>query len=161
MQKKFFLILHDIRSAYNVGAIFRTADGAGINKIYLSGYTPCPPEKNKLHKTQADKMIEKTALGAEKNIPWQKCDDLKNILQKFKKEKISVIALEKTKNSTDIKKFKISFPAALILGNEVDGVSESVLKKCDVVVSIPMRGKKESLNVSVAAGIAMYDLLFR
>jgi tRNA G18 (ribose-2'-O)-methylase SpoU len=71
------------------------------------------------------------------------------------------VALEKTKNSIDIKNFKISFPVALILGNEVDGVSKSILKKCDAIVSIPMRGKKESLNVSVAAGIAMYDLLFR
>ena len=161
MQKKLFLVLHDIRSAYNVGAIFRTADGAGVSKIYLSGYTPCPPDKNKLHKTQADKMIEKTALGAEKNIPWEKCENLENLLQKFKKEKISIIALEKTKNSTNIKKFKVFFPAVLILGNEVSGVAESILKKCDAIVEIPMCGKKESLNVSVAAGIAMYDLLFR
>lgn len=159
MRKKLFLILHDIRSAYNVGAIFRTADGAGVGKIYLTGYTPCPPDKNKLHKTQADKMIEKTALGAEKTIAWEKCDDLENLLKKFKKEKISIVALEKTKNSKDIKKFKPSFPAALILGNEVEGVPKSILKKCDAVVSIPMRGKKESLNVSVAAGIAMYEML--
>ena len=161
MQKKFFLILHDIRSAYNVGAIFRTADGAGVSKIYLSGYTPCPPDKNKTHKTQADKMIEKTALGAEKNIPWEKCENLEKLLEKLRSKKIKIVALEKTKNSTDIKKFKISFPVALILGNEVDGISKDVLKKCDAIVSIPMRGKKESLNVSVAAGIAMYDLLFR
>jgi len=161
MRKEFFLVLHDIRSAYNVGAIFRTADGAGVSKIYLSGYTPCPPDKNKTHKTQADKMIEKTALGAEKNIPWEKCENLEKLLEKLRSKKIKIVALEKTKNSTDIKKFKISFPVALILGNEVDGISKDVLKKCDAIVSIPMRGKKESLNVSVAAGIAMYDLLFR
>ena len=161
MRKKLFLILHDIRSAYNVGAIFRTADGAGVSKIYLSGYTPCPPNKNKLHKTQADKMIEKTALGAEKSVAWEKCENLEKLFEKLRSKKIKVIALEKTKNSTDIKKFKISFPSALILGNEVNGVSKDVLKKCDAIVSIPMRGKKESLNVSVAAGIAMYDLLFR
>lgn len=159
MQKKLFLILHDIRSAYNVGAIFRTADGAGVSKIYLTGYTPCPPDKNKLRKTQADKMIEKTALGAEKTIAWEKYENLENLLKELKKEKIEIIALEKTKNSADIKKFKPSFPAALILGNEVDGVPRAVLKKCDAIVSIPMRGKKESLNVSVAAGIAMYELL--
>ena len=159
MKKKLSLILHDIRSAYNVGAIFRTADGAGVKKIYLSGYTSCSPDKNKTHKTQADKMIEKTALGAEKNISWEKCANLKKLLKKFKKQKIAVVALEKTKNSTDINKFKISFPAALILGNEIDGVSKDVLKKCDAIISIPMRGKKESLNVSVAAGIAMYELL--
>ena len=161
MKKELSLILHDIRSAYNVGAIFRTADGAGVSKIYLCGYTPCPPNENKSHKTQADKMIEKTALGAEKNIAWEKCDNLENLLEKMRSNKIKIVALEKTKGSIDIKKIKVAFPLTLVLGNEVDGVSNDILKKCDAIVSIPMCGKKESLNVSVAAGIAMYDLLFR
>ena len=104
-------------------------------------------------------MIEKTALGAEKTVAWEKYDSLENLLEELKSKKIEIIVLEKTKNSVDIKKFKISFPAALILGNEVEGVPKSVLKKCDAIVSIPMRGQKESLNVSVAAGIAMYELL--
>ena len=159
MKKELFLILHDIRSAYNVGAIFRTADGAGVSKIYLSGYTPIPSDENKSYKTQADKMIEKTALGAEKNIPWEKCQDLKKLLEKLKEEKISIVALEKNDGATDIKKYKTKFPMALILGNEVEGVPEDILQKCDAVVSIPMRGQKESLNVSVAAGIAMYEIL--
>lgn len=159
MNNKFYLILHDIRSAYNVGAIFRTADGAGVSKIYLSGYTPCPPRENKIRRTQADRMIEKTALGAEKNIPWEKNENLEELLQKLKEEKINIVALEKTDNSVEIKKFKAVFPLALILGNEVEGISGEILKKCDAVVSIPMRGKKESLNVSVAAGVAMYELL--
>ena len=172
MKKELFLILHDIRSAYNVGAIFRTADGAGVGKIYLSGYTPCPhllrksvaggpipSNENKPYKTQADKMIEKTALGAEKSIPWEKCQDLKKLLEKLKEEKISIVALEKNDGATDIKKYKTKFPMALILGNEVEGVPEDILQKCDAVVSIPMRGQKESLNVSVAAGIAMYEIL--
>jgi tRNA G18 (ribose-2'-O)-methylase SpoU len=159
MDRKLFLILHDIRSAYNVGAIFRTADGAGVNKIYLTGYTPIPNSREKLKNTRADKMIEKTALGAEKIIPWEKCESLGELLKKLKIEKIKIIALEKTKNSTDISKFKASFPVALVLGNEVDGVSKSVLEKADAIISIPMRGQKESLNVSVAAGIAMYELL--
>jgi tRNA G18 (ribose-2'-O)-methylase SpoU len=157
--KKLFLILNDIRSAYNVGAIFRTADGAGVSKIYLTGYTPCPPDKNKLHKTQADKMIEKTALGAERNVAWEKYESTENLIEKLRVKKIKIISLEKTKNSKDIKKFKPSFPVAMILGNEVEGVPKSILKKCDDIISIPMRGKKESLNVSVAAGIAMYELL--
>jgi 23S rRNA (guanosine2251-2'-O)-methyltransferase len=159
MKKKLFLVLHDIRSAYNVGAIFRSADGAGVNKIYLSGYTPSPPDKNKNHKTQADKMIEKTALGAERNVSWEKCENPYELLKKFKKEKVNIVALEKTDASLEIKKFKANFPLALILGSEVEGVSEEILKKCDAIVSIPMRGSKESLNVSVAAGIAMYELL--
>lgn len=159
MQEKLFLILHDIRSAYNVGAIFRTADGAGVAKIYLTGYTPCPPDKDKSYKTQADKMIEKTALGAEKNIDWEKCEDLEKLLKKLKKEKVSIAALEKTDGAVSIKEFQAIFPMALILGNEVDGVAQNILKKCDAIVAIPMRGQKESLNVSVAAGIAMYELL--
>lgn len=97
MQKKLFLILNDIRSAYNVGAIFRTADGAGVDKIYLSGYTPIPPKESKMHKTQADKMIEKTALGAEKNIAWEKCADLEKLLEKLRSEKIKIVALEKNR----------------------------------------------------------------
>jgi len=161
MKKELSIILNDIRSAYNVGAIFRTADGAGVGKIYLSGYTPYPPDKNKSHKTQADKMIEKTALGAEKNIAWEKCDNLEKLLEKLRSEKIKIVALEKTEESINISKFKAVFPIALILGNEVDGIYENILRKCDAVISIPMCGKKESLNVSVAAGIAMYDLLFR
>ncbi|HOX11167.1 MAG TPA: TrmH family RNA methyltransferase [Candidatus Moranbacteria bacterium] len=159
MKKELFLILHDIRSAYNVGAIFRTADGAGVSKIYISGYTPIPPDENKSYKTQADKMIEKTALGAEKSIPWENCKDLKKLLEKLKEEKISIVALEKNDGATDIKKYKTKFPMALILGNEVEGVPVDILQKCDAVVSIPMRGQKESLNVSVAAGIAMYEIL--
>ena len=151
--------MHDIRSAYNVGAIFRTADGAGVSKIYLSGYTPTPNSNEKFKNTRADKMIEKTALGAEKIIPWEKCDNLEKLLEELKGQKINVVALEKNDVSTDIKKFKPEFPMALILGNEVDGVMENILQKCDAVVSIPMRGEKESLNVSVAAGIAMYELL--
>ncbi len=163
MKKELFLILHDIRSAYNVGAIFRTADGAGVSKLYLTGYTPCPPEENKTYKTQADKMIEKTALGAEKIIPWEKHKNLSELLEKLNLpaggEKINIVALEKNDGATDIKKYKTKFPMALILGNEVEGVPKDILKKCDTIVSIPMRGKKESLNVSVAAGIAMYEIL--
>jgi len=159
MAKELFLVLHNIRSAYNVGAIFRTADGAGVKKIYLCGYTPAPYDKQKIYKTQAEKMIEKTALGAEKNIPWEKNEKISALLGKFKKNKINVAALEQAANAVNIKKFKPSFPLALILGNEVDGLSENILKKCSSVISIPMRGQKESLNVSVAAGIAIYKIL--
>lgn len=159
MKRELFLILHNVRSAYNVGAVFRTADGAGVGKIYICGYSPCPVTGRKIYKTPAEKMIEKTALGAEKNIPWEKCKNISRLLGKLKKEKIKIIALEQAKNSVDLKKLKPKFPLALILGNEVKGISKTILKKCDKVVSIPMRGQKESLNVSVAAGIAMYEIL--
>ena len=158
IKKEFFLVLHDIRSAYNVGAIFRTADGAGVNKIYLSGYT-CTPSENKININKAEKMIAKTALGAEKAVAWEKVDDLLALADKLKKEGIKIISLEETKESIDLKEFKPDFPAALFLGNEIRGVSDDILKISDTTVSIPMRGKKESLNVSVAAGIAIYEIL--
>lgn len=159
MKKELFLILHNIRSAYNVGAIFRTADGAGVSKIYLTGYTPIPSEIEQEKQTAAQKMIAKTALGAEKSVPWQQCEDLQLLLQKLQQEKISIVALEKTESAIELKDFKPNFPLAFVLGNEVEGVDEEVLQACSAVVSIPMRGKKESLNVSVAAGIAIYKLL--
>ncbi len=169
MEKKLSLILHDIRSAYNVGAIFRSADGAGVSKIFLSGYTPCPrcdedvekvqTKKDKLEKTRAEKMLDKTALGAEKSVLWEKVENLDILLERLVKEGQTLVALEKTDNSIEIKNFQSNFPMTLIVGNEVEGVSAEVLKKCDAVISLPMRGQKESLNVSVAAGIAMYELL--
>lgn len=159
MNKELFLILHDIRSAHNVGAIFRTADGAGVSKIFLTGYTPVPHDGKRILKSQADKMLAKTALGAEQTVAWEKCEDLPKLLDELKQKGCQLVALEKTAEATDLKKFQPTFPLALVLGNEVEGVSEEVLAKCDAVVSIPMRGQKESLNVSVAAGIAMYEIM--
>jgi tRNA G18 (ribose-2'-O)-methylase SpoU len=157
--KQLFLILHDIRSAHNVGAIFRTADGAGVDKIYLTGYTPVPAKLDKSNKTQAEKMLEKTALGAEQSVAWERLDSLTLLLEKLRQEDCTIIALEKTADAIEIENYEPVFPAVLILGNEVEGVSQDILDKCDAVISIPMRGIKESLNVSVAAGIAMYELL--
>ncbi len=162
--KKIFLILHNIRSLHNVGAIFRTAEGLGVKKIYLTGYTPEPfdifgPPAGGLRKDFA-----KTALGAEKYISWEKIKNIFSLINRLKKEKIQIIALEQSKNSLDLKKFSLGnrvpkLGIALILGNEVSGIPKSVLKKCDKIIEIPMRGKKESLNVSVAAGIAVYALI--
>jgi 23S rRNA (guanosine2251-2'-O)-methyltransferase len=159
MAKELYLILDNIRSAYNVGAIFRTADGAGVKKIYLCGYSAAPAENTKTYKTQAEKMIEKTALGAQNLIAWEKCENLFDLLKKLREDKINIIALEQDKKSVELKKYKSNFPLALILGNEVEGIAPEILKKCDAIVSIPMRGQKESLNVSVAAGIAIYEIL--
>ena len=149
-----YLVLHNIRSLHNVGAIFRTAEGLGVKKIYLTGYTPEPHDIfGKLRKD-----FTKTGLGAEKYLEWEKVKNVFNLLRRLKKEKIQIIALEQSKSSVNIKKFKPRGKFALILGNEVRGVPKSVLKKCDKIIEIPMRGKKESLNVSVAAGIALYEL---
>ena len=145
MREKVYLILHNIRSLYNVGAIFRTADAAGVEKIFLTGYTPLPSAK--------------TALGAEKYVPCEKISNPAGLINKLKKEKVQIVALEQSPNAIDYRKFKPRSAFALILGNEVRGLSPALLKKCDKIIHIPMRGKKESLYVSVAVGIALFRFL--
>ncbi len=149
------LILPNIRSAINVGAMFRTADAIGINKIYLTGYTPRPTDK--FGRIQKD--IQKSALGAETWIPWEYEEDLNKILKKLKKDKFQIIAVEQDKNSIDYRKVKVDDSVAVIMGEEVNGLDKKILKKCDVIVEIPMKGKKESLNVSVACGVALFGIL--
>jgi 23S rRNA (guanosine2251-2'-O)-methyltransferase len=151
------LILHNIRSVYNVGSIFRTADAVGVSKIILSGYTPAPLDRFK--QPRAD--LAKVALGAEKNVRWEQAQDLSKIIKHLQHEDFMIVALEQSPRSTPLFDFKApkNKPIALILGNEVRGVSKQLLAKCDAIVEIPMRGKKESLNVSVAAGIAMFNLM--
>ena len=147
-KNKFYLILPDIRSCHNVGAMFRTADAFGINKLFLVGYTPAPPKP----------QIDKVSLGAEKWVPFEIRKTLKPLLKKLKKQGIKIFALEKTEDSVDISKADFIGDVALIVGNEVEGVKHDILALCDGVVHIPMYGKKESLNVSIAAGVAMYCL---
>jgi tRNA G18 (ribose-2'-O)-methylase SpoU len=160
MKKKLYVVIHNVRSAYNVGSVFRTSDGAGVEKIYLTGYTPAPYDPQKeIYPTTAQNRLSKTALGAEKNVSWEKIKNINTAISKLRKENFSILSLEKTDASVDIEKFKPEFPCALILGNEVRGISKNLREKSDAIISIPMRGKKESLNVSVAAGIAIYHLL--
>jgi tRNA G18 (ribose-2'-O)-methylase SpoU len=151
------LILHNIRSIHNVGSIFRTADGAGVSKIILSGYTPAPIDRFNLLR----KDFAKVSLGAEKTIPWVQTKTFAAAVKLLKKENYFIAAVEQDKNSTPLFDFvpPKNQPLALVLGNEVRGISKSSLKLCDAILEIPMRGKKESLNVSVTAGIAMFSLL--
>lgn len=155
---KFYLILHNIRSAYNVGSVFRTADGMGVDKIYLSGYTPCPAKPGDIVVSSAQKMISKTALGAEKNIEWERARNVGKLVDKLKKSGVRIVALEQDEKAAKLDHASISFPAALLAGNEVRGLDKRLLEKCDMIVEIPMRGKKKSLNVSVAVGIAGYRM---
>ncbi|HEV8677376.1 MAG TPA: TrmH family RNA methyltransferase [Candidatus Paceibacterota bacterium] len=151
------LILHNIRSVHNVGSIFRTADGAGISRIILSGYTPAPLDRFNLPR----KDFAKVSLGVEKTIPWVQTKTFGAAVKLLKKENYFIAAIEQDKNSTPLFDFTPpkNRPLALVLGNEVRGISPSSLKLCDAILEIPMRGKKESLNVSVTAGIAMFSLL--
>jgi 23S rRNA (guanosine2251-2'-O)-methyltransferase len=148
------LILDNIRSVINIGAIFRTADAIGIDKIYLVGYTPAPIDR--FGRERSD--FKKAALGAEKFIEWESVKDLTKLIKKLKDEGFEIIALEQSENSTDYKKVKPNEKAAIILGNETEGISSEILNKCDQIAEIPMRGEKESLNVSVSAGIFLYRL---
>jgi tRNA G18 (ribose-2'-O)-methylase SpoU len=149
------LVIPDIRSALNVGAIFRTADACGISKIYLTGFTPCPTDK--FGRVQKD--IAKSALGAETWISWEYKKTLLPLISKLKKDGYTIIALEQDENSVDYRKIKLPKKAAFILGPEVSGLSKNILDKCDHIAEIPMYGKKESLNVSVACGVALFRIL--
>ncbi|NCA93885.1 MAG: TrmH family RNA methyltransferase [Sphingobacteriia bacterium] len=152
--KESVLILPDIRSAINVGAIFRTADAVGINKIYLVGVTPRPTDQ--FGRVQKD--IAKSALGAETWIKWEYEKDIQVLLKKLKKEKFNIVALEQDEKSIDYREIKNHPKMAFILGQEVDGVDKKVLRKCDQIAEIPMSGKKESLNVSVACGVFLFRI---
>jgi len=155
MRNKSYIILHNIRSAQNVGAIFRTADACGISKIYLSGYSSKPTDRFGREVT----AISKTALGAEKDVAWEYFSQVGSIFKKLKKQGIEIIAVEQSENSTDYKKVKLKKDTAFIFGNEVKGISKTLLFKCDRIAEIPMLGKKESLNISVTVGIALFRIL--
>ena len=149
------VLLHDIRSTHNVGSIFRTSDALGVNKIYMSGYTPTPLDKY----NRARKDVAKVSLGAEKTIPWEYNEDPKKIIKKLEKDGFTIVAVEQSESSVDYKKVKIESPVLFVVGNEVDGVDKTILSLCDVVAEIPMLGEKESLNVSVAFGVALSRML--
>ena len=146
--KEFYVICDNIRSLENIGSIFRTSDALGVSKIFLCGISGKPPH----HK------ISKTALGAENRISFEYCRQTGRLIEKLKKDKIQIIALEQDKKSILYTKLKPKFPLALIVGNEVKGVSKKILEKSDKIIFLPMSGQKESLNVSVAFGVAGYEI---
>ena len=158
------VLLHNIRSTHNVGSIFRTADAAGVSRLYLSGYTPTPTDRF----GRVRKDIAKTALGAEKTLPWEYHKSPTALIKRLsaqggpssggKKEGWNVVGIEQSPRSVDYREFKVKKPTLFILGNEVSGVPKKILDVCDAVVEIPMHGKKESLNVSVAAGIILFSV---
>src|SRR3989344_1881330 len=148
---KIVLIASNVRSLHNVGSFFRTGDAYGVEKIYLCGYTGAPPRKE----------ISKVALGAESWIPWEKRTNAWRVVEELREAGFQIISLEQGRQSIPITEFKPKYPLALVLGNEVRGVTKEILKRSDAVVHLPMYGKKESLNVSVAAGIALSYLRYR
>ena len=142
------IFVENVRSVHNVGSIFRSADGFGAEKIYLTGYTAFPPRKD----------LSKTALGADLVVPWEYEKDPIKLAKKIKNSGIKLVLVEQTFSSKNIYDFKWDFPICFIVGNEVSGVSEELSALADIHVELPMRGIKQSLNVSVATGVVGYEL---
>jgi tRNA G18 (ribose-2'-O)-methylase SpoU len=149
-----FCILSDIRSAYNVGAMLRTADGAGVSKVFLCGCTPTPIDR--FGRKRAD--IAKVALGAEESVVWEYYASVEECITSLKKEGVQIVAVEQSPRSIPYNTFKKTSPVAFVFGEETRGIPKSLLDLCDTILEIPMRGKKESLNVSVACGVVLYSL---
>ena len=143
------VLVDNVRSLYNVGSIFRTSDGVMIEKLILAGFTPHPPRKE----------IEKTALGSTKSVPWEYTKHPNEIIQNLKERGYKICCLELTDKSIHYNDITISeFPLCLVIGNEINGVSKEVMELCDLAIEIPMYGIKQSLNVAVAYGIAVFEL---
>jgi tRNA G18 (ribose-2'-O)-methylase SpoU len=155
MKNKSVAILYNIRSTHNVGSIFRTADAAGISHIYLIGYTPAPIDRF----GRPRKDIAKISLGAEISIPSSHHETIEEVIAILRGKDYQLIAIEQSQNSIDYKKVTIKKPVAFILGEEVNGLPETILNAVDTIAEIPMAGMKESLNVSVAFGIAVFRIL--
>ncbi|MDR1876049.1 MAG: RNA methyltransferase [Flavobacteriaceae bacterium] len=143
------VILDNIRSMHNVGSVFRTSDAFSMEKIYLCGITPCPPHRE----------IQKTALGATESVEWEQVESIAELLKYLKKEGYTLIGVEQVKGSVLLHEYTIDPERkyALIMGNEVEGISEGILDLIDVFVEIPQSGTKHSLNVSVCAGIILWE----
>jgi tRNA G18 (ribose-2'-O)-methylase SpoU len=151
------VVLDNIRSTFNVGSIFRTADALGIKQLILGGTTPAPVDRFGRER----KDIAKVSLGAEKSVSWVHEDNILTVIKKFKKDGYQIIAIEQSEKSVDYKKIKLTKSAKVVfvMGAEVEGVDKNILKISDIIAEIPMCGKKESLNVSVSFGVALFRIL--
>ena len=148
-----FVVLHNIRSAHNVGSIFRTADGAGIVKLFLCGYTPTPVDRF----GRPNEEIAKTSLGATESVPWEYCAETKLCLERLRREGVAIVAVEQHARALPYTEAVYGGDVAYIFGNEIEGVPNDICEEADSVVHIPMHGMKESLNVSVSAGIILFE----
>ncbi len=160
--KDVVLIVDNIRSSHNVGSLFRTAEGLGIESVMLTGYTPYPETDNDARlphiAKRISKRINKTSLGAESLVNWQRADDILEVLEQLHLEGYQLAALEQTATARPLNHFTSAPKIGLVVGNEVSGISQEVADRCDVVLEIPMHGRKESFNVAAAAAMALYHL---
>ena len=159
-QQKVYLIAHNIRSAQNVGSLLRTADGLGVDRVYLTGYSPYPAslDKKRLPHIEAkiSRRISKTALGAEDSVEWVQADDIFGLLDQLRSENFTLVGLEQTSRAKPAHLFTAAGNIALVVGREVEGIEPEVLAALDEHIEIPMKGSKESFNVSIAAAMALY-----
>jgi len=145
---KLYVVLENVRSAYNVGSVFRTTQAAGVDKLFLTGYSPAPPHPK----------LNKTALGSIKKVAWERHEDPYKLVEDLKQQGLYIVVLETGKTLKSIFDFEFERDTALVFGNEVKGISKGLLALADEVLKIPNYGNRESLNVAVAAGIAIFDL---
>ena len=159
------LIAHNVRSTHNVGSLLRTAEGLGVQKVILSGYTPYPIHDNDRRipheASHVDRQIQKTAFGAENSIKWEHHAEILPVIAKYKKDGYVVAALEQTEDSKELPKYHPPHKIVLVVGREVEGIEPEILEACDLSLEIPMFGKKESYNVVQAAAMALYYCRFR
>jgi tRNA G18 (ribose-2'-O)-methylase SpoU len=158
------LIAHNVRSCHNVGSLLRTAEGLGVERVYLTGYTPYPAgqaDDARLPHLAAkiDKQIHKTALDAERQVPWHHTADLATVLEKLRSQQYAIMAVEQTETSISLSGYTAPSRIALLVGREVEGIEPEVLAWCDGVLEIPMFGHKESFNVVQAAAMALYQVV--
>ena len=146
-----YTLLDSLRSLHNVGSIFRTSDAVRLTRLFLTGITGCPPRRE----------IDKTALGAVETVPWEYHEDAVPLIKRLKSEGIKIVVLEHTSQSQSYQDFFPEFPICLVVGNEVFGAQEKIVELADGAIEIPMYGSKQSLNVTIAHGIVIYDLLFK
>lgn len=152
LDMKRYVILHNIRSAHNVGSVFRTSDGAGVSKLFITGYTPAPTDR--FGRENAE--IAKTSLGAAHTVPYEVVEDVAVVIKSLKEAGVQIVAVEQTERAVKYTKFEQAGDVVFIFGNEITGVEEEVLEMSDTHIQIPMSGVKESLNVSVCAGIVLF-----
>lgn len=156
------VIAHNIRSTHNVGSIFRTSEGFGVKKLILSGYSPYPKVEHDTRlphiSAKLTGQIQKTALGASDMVPFIYAEEPTSVIEQLRADGYRIVGLEQASNSILLNAYQPPQKICLLLGEEVEGISADLLKLCDDIIEIPMQGQKESFNVSVAAGIALYGL---
>ena len=164
MSRNIVLIVHNLRSCHNVGSLLRTADGLGLDKVFLTGYTPYPETLSDIRlphlRASISKKISKTALGAEDSVDWEHNSDIKKVIDNLRKLNYEILALEQTATSKDLKMYNPSGKIAIVVGREVEGIEREILDLCDQCLEITMLGKKESFNVVQAAAMALYHCRF-